>query len=163
MRLCTSAVIGMLVALCLPLSSQAAAPETTAAQAASTILAARGRPVVVVLFNSNCPITQAFMMEFNKFVSEQLSGKARMIAFAIDKKKKSVDRFLTEYRLVFDVTWIQPWEKGELTKAMEGTGVRIGSTFGTPLVAVLDAKGKSLGQWERMTQSELAGIRDALK
>jgi thiol-disulfide isomerase/thioredoxin len=163
MRFYASAAIGMLLLLCLPVSSQAAAPEATAAQAAATILSAQGRPVVVVFMSSGCPRCQAFMPVFNKFATEQLGRKARVLVFAIDHTKEALDKYLAENRLSFDVTWIQPWERGELTKAMEPTGVRIGSSFGLPLLAVLDAKGKSLGQWEGMSRSQLANISDALK
>ena len=163
MRFCAWASVMLTLTLAAATTLHAASSEVTAEQAAARIIAARGTAVVVVLFASDCPRSQAFLPAFSELVRRGVPGRAKVLVFATDDEKEPLERYLSANRFAVSPVWIKPWSAGALSAAMTPASVRIGATFDLPLVAVLDANGHSVAQWGGMSADDVSRIARALE
>ena len=132
-------------------------------EAAQRVGARQGRPTVVLLYSTNCPLSQAMFPEFVKLASQQRSRGVDFIVFSTDEADDfgKVPGFLTQHGAPFAPVVIKPWAPGELTRAFAPLGIRVGSTWTRPLVALRDREGRTVGQLEG--QTDLSPLRAALQ
>ncbi|HEY2856361.1 MAG TPA: hypothetical protein VGJ18_26200 [Gemmatimonadaceae bacterium] len=118
-----------------------------AEQAAIRIGATRGKPSVVLLYGTECPITQSMFGDFVALAKRH--PEVDFIAFATDEDLAGeVPGFLRQHGASFTPTYIREWQPGELTRAFAPLGIRIGRDWTRPLIAVRDADGRVVVQGE---------------
>ncbi len=69
-----------------------------------------------------------------------------VLAFSTDDQESPWRKYLDSRSLPFEKVRILPWRPGHLDAAFQPTGIHIGKTFGTPLIAVVDKDGRVIGQ-----------------
>ena len=96
---------------------------------------------VVLLYAAYCPSSRKLFPEFINMAAEYQERGVSILAFSSDNSLRQLGRYLNDFALPFDTVRIEPWDPGELGAAMRPTGIEIGATWGTPLVAVIDRNG----------------------
>lgn len=117
-------------------------------EAAARIRRDTGRVRVVLLYAATCPASRRMFPEFVRFADRSRRQNVSILAFSTDDSPAILQAYLGGQALPFARVHIRPWRRGELDAAMRPLGIDIGTSFGTPLIAVLDRKGKVVGQWE---------------
>ena len=72
-----------------------------------------------------------------------------VLAFSVDEPwfaPPMLPDFLRDQQAPFPAIHLYPWLDGQFTHVMEPLGIRIGSTWRTPLVALVDRDGRLLAQ-----------------
>ena len=122
---------------------------------AATMIRSR-RPALVIFFSTGCSRSREVFPSFVR-LADSLGGRYEVLAFATDADGALVDDFLSGNRAGFSAQLLEPWERGELSRAMGGVGLRIGKVWMKPLIAVVGADGRVLGQWEGLTDAGPVG------
>ena len=141
------------------LAAVAAAPGAAGAQgvlvasvsaqdAARLIQGDRGKVRLVLIYRADCPDSRKMFPEFLSLAERSRRQNVSVLAFSTDPTPGITARYLAGARLPFRAVQIRPWRSGEFDAAMRPTGIDIGETFGTPLIAVIDRNGRVVGQWE---------------
>jgi TLP18.3/Psb32/MOLO-1 phosphatase superfamily protein len=121
-------------------SPDALPEQLTVVEAASHIAhSATNTPQMVVLYNSRARSSRG---EFPALVSlakacRQAGGT--VLAFSVDNHPQSIrdlPDLINQHQAPFTAVRLYGWRPGQLTKAMAPLGIRIGSTWAIPLVAV---------------------------
>lgn len=122
----------------------------TVEQAAARIAATRGRPSIVLLYGTRCALSEAVFPEVVALTRRH--PDVTILAFATDEElADEVEPFLTRHAANFAAVYIRDWPAGALTKAMEPLGIRIGTTWTRPLIAVRNGEGRVVAQAEGVT------------
>ncbi len=151
----------MVLAFGLRLEALAASFSTTTVDKIPAILSAkRGHSTVAMLFSSRCPLSKNLWPRFLELANQSKDNTVSFVAFSTDKIQSDATAFVSGHKLSFDWYWIQPWAPGALSASMEPTGIEIGSTFLLPLVAVIDSRGKVVGQWQGL--QDISVVTDSL-
>jgi thiol-disulfide isomerase/thioredoxin len=132
--------------------------ERTPATAAALVTAARGTPVMVILYASTCSRSRAAFPKILE-LAKRRAGKGAVLAFAVDQNPEPLRQFLLGRALPFPPVWIKPWQKGELVKAFKPLGVNVAGVLEMPLVAVIKKDGTFVQQWSPaldLTEAEAA-------
>lgn len=127
-------------------------------EAASRIQASR--PSVVVLFSPGCPLSRAAFPELVTLARAH-AGRAEVLAFSTDAEWADVEHFLYANQAPFRAELLQEWQPGELSAAMGSVGIDVGAQWTKPLIAVVGADGKIVGQWQGIT--DLRPVEEALQ
>jgi hypothetical protein len=134
--------------LAFPAAAETQRAQTiTADQAAARILEEKDKVRVVFIYRSTCP---ACVMMFDDFVAwiTPYKDKVAVLAFSTDVTAADLDNYLGDREMPFERLQIEPWEPGGMDAAMKPAGIEIGQSFGTPLLAVINAENKIVGQYE---------------
>jgi thiol-disulfide isomerase/thioredoxin len=131
-------------------------------QAARRISGRQGRPTVVLLYSTTCPLSRRMFPEFVAIANQYRARGIDFLVFSTDEEENfaKVPVFLTERKAPFAPIAIKPWEAGDLIRAMAPLGIEVGSTWVRPLVAVRDSSGRVVRKTEAMV--ELGGLRKTL-
>lgn len=131
----------------------------TVDQAAARIASSSGRPSVVILYGTGCPLSIRMFPDFVAMMRRHPG--VEVIAFATDEESADdVPGFLQSNGAPFPPSYIRNWPPGELTRAMAPFGIQVGTPWTRPLVAVRDANGRVIAQGQGVTN--IAAIEQAL-
>lgn len=129
-------------------------PETIG-QGALTVQQAAYRvnqsgPALVIIFSTDCPLSQTAFPKFSR-IADSLAPGVEVLAFSTDSDQGIIDSFVARSGASFGVERLAPWRPGEMGSAMGSVGIRVGSTWVKPLMAVIGRDGRVLGQWQGLT------------
>ncbi len=131
----------------------------TVQQAAARIASTAGRPSIVLLYGTQCPLTRRMFSDFVALARRH--PEVDVLAFATDEDlAEEVPAFLQSHGASFPPVYLRQWQPGALTQAMASLGIDAGATWVRPLVAVRDASGRVIGQAQGVT--DLAGVEQTL-
>ncbi len=134
----------VLVAGCSKKAERLEIVSITVEQAAAEIDAIDGKKIVFV-FSSGCSRSRSAFPELLQERPELQKDHA-VLFYSIDKSEPRLRTFLEGQRASFKVNRIKPWPSGQFADAFNPIGIRIGDSFGLPLVAYLDDEGTTIGQ-----------------
>lgn len=123
----------------------------TVAEAAQRIAAARGRPAVVLFYKWGNARTRERFPAILALLRRCRQRGASVLAFSVDEQwyaPPKLPAFLRAQGAPFPAIHLYRWLEGRFSGAMEPLGFDIGTTWGTPLVALLDRDGQVLAQEE---------------
>jgi hypothetical protein len=121
----------------------------TVTEAAQRIAAAHGRPAVVLFYQWGNKRTRERFAEVVAVVRRCQQRGAVVLAFSVDEPwfaPPELPDFLREQQAPFPAIHLYPWLEGQFILAMEPLGLRIGTTWRTPLIALMDSDGRVLAQ-----------------
>jgi len=124
----------------------ASVTSMTVDEAADRIVNERGRVTIVLLWKSTCPNSRQMLPEFERLAERYAGRGVSILAFSTDHNPDDLQGYLDANRSRLLGPHIKRWSPGELSAAMVRAQIEIGSTFGLPLIAVLDRNGRRLGQ-----------------
>lgn len=110
----------------------------------------RRQTTVLVLYSTTCPACRKMLSDFVGLVeaTEKSRGKVKFLALSTDSEARVLEHFFSEYRLPFDLWWVRPWKRGELTREMHSTGAKeFPDQFGIPYFVVYDRRGRVVKEW----------------
>ena len=125
--------------------------QLTVTEAAQRISGVRGRPAVVVLYQTWDNVSEELFPAIVQLARRCEAAGGAVLAFSIDgnwNAVKELPGFLRQHDAPFAPVHLYQWPKGMLTRTMAPLGIRIGVSWSTPLVAVLDRNGTVLSQAE---------------
>jgi hypothetical protein len=123
----------------------------TVAEAAQRIAAVRGRPAVVLFYMWGNKRTRERFPAIVDLLNRCRERGAVVLAFSVDEQwyaPPMLPDFLRDQRAPFPAIHLYPWLSGRFSGTLEPLGFRIGTTWKTPLVALLDRSGWVLAQDE---------------
>jgi hypothetical protein len=126
----------------------------TVRTAAERIRAARGRPVVVLLYGIWNRQTQRQLPEIVRVARVCRERGIDFLAFHTDHPPQAVEALpgtLRKYGATFPPVQLYRWRSGMLDAIMDELGIRVGMSWQRPLVAVLDGDGGVVWQAQGMT------------
>ena len=131
-------------------------------QTARRIAGQRGRPSVVLLYATNCPLSRQMFPQFVAIANRYRARGVDFLVFSTDDEEQfgRVPAFLSERNAPFPAVAIKPWAPGTLDRAMKPLGIEIGEVYVRPLIAVRDGNGKVIVQGQGVT--DLAPLQAAL-
>jgi hypothetical protein len=131
-------------------------------QAARRISSRVGRPTVVLLYSTTCPLSRQMFPEFVAITNQYRARGIDFIVLSTDEEEQFADvaPFLSMHKLSMEPVAIKRWASGDLIRALAPLGIEIGSTYTRPLVAVRDASGRVVRKTEATT--DLSGLRRTL-
>ena len=158
--LCTS--LPGIVAMSLAGESAAGVDAVDVVDMARRISQRTGRPSVVLLYATTCPLSQQMFPEFVAVFKEYQRRGGDFLVFSTDKAENAywIPVFLSKHGANFAPVLVRPWAPGSLDRALSPLGIQVGSTWTRPLVAVRDRDGRVIGQSQGVT--DLSGVRAAL-
>jgi len=130
--------------------------NVTVGQAAEMIRAGQGNVRVVLLYGAFCPASREMFPDFVARAEVWRGRDVEVLAFSTDDQESSWRKYLDSRSLPFEKVRILPWRPGQLDAAFRPTGIHIGKTFGTPLIAVVDRDGRVIGQHSGVRGAEFA-------
>lgn len=121
-----------------------------------------GRPSVVMLYATNCPLSRQMFPDFVALAKDYQRRGIDFLVFSTDEANNAhrVPNFLSKHGASFAPVFVRPWASGSLARALSPLGIRVGSTWTMPLVAVLDRNNRVITQGQGVT--DLSGVRAAL-
>ena len=151
-----------IVAMSLAGESAAGVDAVDVADVARQIARRTGRPSVVLLYATTCPLTQRMFPEFVSLAKEYQRRGVNFLVFSTDEAENAywVPVFLSKHGASFAPVLVRPWAPGSLDRALSPLGIRVGSTWTRPLVAVRDRDGRVITQGQGVT--DLRRVRAAL-
>ena len=131
-------------------------------QTARRIAGQRGRPSVVLLYATTCPLTRQMFPQFVAIANRYRARGVDFLVYSTDDEGQfgRVPAFLSERNAPFPAVAIKPWVPGSLDRAMKPLGIEIGEVYTRPLIAVRDSNGKVVVQGQGVT--DLAPLQSAL-
>jgi Zn-dependent protease with chaperone function len=130
-----------------PRAGQIAVEDISVDQAANRILAAAGRPRMVLLYDAYRDPRDQLVPLLQYGIAEENRGLV-VQAYAIDRDRADVQDFLLESGLGIPGVRLQEWPRGELIAAMVRVNIGISGYVATPTIAVLDTAGTLTAEWE---------------
>jgi uncharacterized protein len=127
----------------------------TAHEAAARIAAARGGPAVVLFYQWGNRKTREHFPQIVDLVRRCQTHSAQVLAFSVDEPfyaPSEIPGFLRDQHAPFPAIHIYPWLEGQFTEYMNPIGIRIGTSWGTPLMALIDKDGRVLAQAQSIAQ-----------
>jgi hypothetical protein len=129
----------------------------TVTEAAQRIAAARGRPAVVLFYQWGNKRTRERFADVVAVVRRCQERGAVVMAFSVDEPwfaPPELPDFLREQQAPFPAIHLYPWLEGQFMRAMAPLGLRIGTTWRTPLIALLDRTGRVLAHAQGIARQE---------
>lgn len=123
----------------------------TVFQASERIAAARGKPVVVLLYSTWSNNMTRLMPDLMDFLRRCQAAGIEVQAFSTDDNPQAMVRLsdlLLEHHAPFAPVLLHAWAPGELTQAMATHGIVVQSRFRPPIIALLGADGRLIAQDE---------------
>jgi len=121
----------------------------TVHEAAERIVAARGKLAVVLFYQWGNRNTREHFPQVVELVRRCQERGARVLAFSVDEPfyaPRGLPGFLREQQAPFPAIHIYPWLDGQFGEYVNPTGIHIGDSWGTPLIALIDKDGRVLAQ-----------------
>jgi hypothetical protein len=121
----------------------------TVSEASDRISALRGKPVVVLLYNNWSSKTRDVFPKLVEFLRQCRDSGAAVLGFATDDEWEGIiqlRRYLREQSAPFPPVALYQWRSGALSRAMGVHGIRIGSLWKAPLIAVIGRDGTAIAQ-----------------
>ncbi len=137
-----------------PRSSSSAGGSVTSLstlEAAALVGSQRGRPTVVILYGTGCPRSEAMFPGFAALAARHTPRNVAFLAFAVDRVAQDVPGFLARYNAPFAPAHIGRRAAGEMAGAMATIGMQLPDEWNMPHVAVIDASGQVVGEWDGTT------------
>jgi hypothetical protein len=140
----------------------------TVRTATERIRAARGRPVVVLLYGIWNKQTQGQLPEIVRVARACRDRGIDVLAFHTDHLPRAIEALpdtLRAYGAPFPTVQLYRWRSGMLDASMDELGIRVGLSWRPPLVAVLDREGtvvwqaQGVADWAAVEQTALAVAR----
>ncbi len=150
------AAFALFCTLCLPgpvLAQRPAVQLVDVYRMVGEIRAEEGHPVVVLLYGSECPLSKAMFPGFVRAAREYGPRGVKFLVFNTDGAQygEYAGEFLRRHQAGFANMVVRDWAPGELDRAMKPLGIRVGSTWTRPLLAVLDREGRVIHQSQGQT------------
>jgi hypothetical protein len=123
----------------------------TGAEAAAMVQRERGRATAVILYGTNCPRSQAMFPGLVALAARHAGRNPSFLAFATDRRAQDVPPFLAHFGAPFQPYYIKPRQAGEMGRDMATIGLHLPSPWNLPHIAVLDANGQVVGEWDGAT------------
>jgi hypothetical protein len=121
-------------------------------EAAALVGSRRGQPAVVILYGTGCPRSEAMFPGFTALAARHAPRNVAFLAFAVDRVAEDVPGFLARYNAPFEPIYVKPRAAaGEMAGAMATIGMQLPEPFNMPHVAVIDASGQVVGEWDGTT------------
>ncbi len=130
-------------------------------EAAALVGSQRGRPTVVILYGTGCPRSQVMFPGFAALADRHAARDVSFLAFASDRVAEDVPGFLAQYGASFAPAHIKRRGQGQMAAAMATIGLQLPAPWNLPHVAVIDASGQVVGEWDAAT--DLRAIDAALR
>jgi hypothetical protein len=121
----------------------------TVSEASDRIRAQRGKPAVLLLYKNWDSETDDVFPKLVEFLRQCQDSGAAVLGFATDNEWEGIiqlRRHLREQNAPFPPVALYQWRSGELSRAMGVHGIRIGSYWRSPLIAVIGRDGKAVAQ-----------------
>ncbi len=118
---------------------------------AAAIAGRQGRPTVLILYGTGCPRSHAMFPGFAALAERHASRNVAFLAFATDRVAQDVPGFLSRYHAPFEPVHVQRWAPGQMAVAMATIGLQLPTPWNLPHVAVIDASGRIVGEWDGAT------------
>lgn len=119
----------------------------TTEQMAGKIMSDWGKVRVVFIYRATCPACHIMFDEYLEWITPY-QDEISVLAFSTDRTAEELDRYLGDREMPFERLQVEPWQPGDFDRALKPTGIDIGKTFGTPLLAVIDSNNRLVGQYE---------------
>jgi hypothetical protein len=126
----------------------------TVREAAERIRAGRGRPAVVLLYGTWNDQTQGHLPEIVRTARACRDRGIAFLAFHTDHLPRAMDTLpllLRQHDAPFPAVQLYRWRSGMLDGSMAPLGIRVGTSWQPPLVAVLDGQGAVVWQSQGVT------------
>lgn len=123
--------------------------RVTVHEAATRIVAARGKPALILFYQWGNKNTRERFPQIVDLVRRCQQHGARVLAFSVDEPwyaPPGLPGFLREQQAPFPAIHIYPWLDGQFAEYLNPTGIHIGDTWGTPLIALIARDGRVLAQ-----------------
>ena len=121
-------------------------------EAAALVGSQRGRPTVVILYGTGCPRSPRDVSGFAALAERHAARDVSFLAFASDRVAEDVPGFLAQYGgAPFAPAHIKRWGPGQMAAAMATIGLQLPQPWNMPHVAVIDASGQVVGEWDAAT------------
>lgn len=154
----------LLFAACVSFDACADALQViTVSQAAQRVRELEGnKPVVMVLYSTRCPISRRLMPKLGPLAAEAGARGISWQVYSTDDPRDfgDVQAFLEKNGAPFAPVAIEPWEAGDLIRAMAPLGIKIGATWTRPLVAVRNSAGRTVAKDEAV--DDIAWLRRSI-
>jgi hypothetical protein len=121
----------------------------TVSDASDRISALRGKPVVVLFYKNWDSETHEVFPKLVEFLRQCQDSGAAVLGFATDDEWEGIiqlRRSLREQGAPFPPVALYQWRSGALSRAMGEHGIRIGSLWRSPLIAVIGRDGTAIAQ-----------------
>jgi len=109
-----------------------------------------GQILLVKIFSSGCPHCRNVFPKIIKIAEKNPSLK--VLALSIDRNDKKLSKFLSKHSSPFTIKKISRTPNDNFSRLISKTGIKIGKSFGVPLMAVFDKKGKYYGQTSSLSK-----------
>jgi hypothetical protein len=131
----------------------------TVRQTAERIQSVRGRPAVVLLYGTWNERTRGHLPEIARTARACRDAGIAFLAFHTDHLHHAVEELpglLQQHDAPFPAVQLYRWRSGLLDGTMGPLGIRVGTSWRPPLVAVLDAQGAVV--WQSQGVSDWAAV-----
>jgi uncharacterized protein len=145
-------------------SASVAIEQLTVRQVADRIRQARGRPGLVLLYNSRNPDTRAQFGDLVGVAKKSRSHGVEVLAFHVPENTATVAGlrdFLAGHDAPFPPILIFGWRPGLLSATMGELGIEVGQRWANPLVAVVDRSGRVA--WQAQGVADWSGVLAAVE
>lgn len=103
---------------------------------------------LVLIYSTTCRPSHEMFPEVVRLSERYGPLGVRFLAFSIDPVPDDIDGYLASVGYPFERLHIQPWQPGELIAALAPSGIDVRRKVATPHIAVIDANGQVIGQWQ---------------
>jgi hypothetical protein len=145
-------------------SKPGAIEQLTVFEVADRIRKIRGRPGLVLLYNTRNPDARAQFADIVRVAEECRSRGIEVLAFHVPEDSSTVaglDGFLARHAAPFPPLLIYGWRPGLLDATMAGLGIQIGQRWANPLVALLDQSGQVV--WQAQGVTDWSAVQAAIE
>ena len=133
-------------------------------EVADRIRAHRGRPTLVILYGTWSEVERTWLPKLAALADSSEAAGVEVLAFSTDQVEQALLDLpgLLRDSKAFPAVHVYQWWPGVLDSTMATLGIRIGTTWAPPVVALLDGNGKVLIQSQDQIPSASIMLR-ALK
>lgn len=117
--------------------------QITVDQLSPRLQAAPGTPELIVFYSTADPRTRAVFTSLSDLARRYKARGVSLKAYSVDLPQdvSEIPDFLKDHEAPFDPVYLKPWPKGRLIAALGPAGIRIGSSWMIPLIAVRSRTG----------------------
>jgi len=149
-RVAPAGVACVLAALLLAGRNALTGPEVvtvTGEEAARLVRQEAGRMRLVLLYRTTSPESRRLLPGFIELAERAGGEGVAVLALALDRSPGSVGVYMAPLRLPFELVHVRAGEVEELAAALRATGIELSGRAGVPLTALIDGRGRLVGQW----------------
>jgi hypothetical protein len=120
--------------------------SSLAAADVGTLIRSQPGARVVLIYSTSCRPSHEMFPEVVRLAERYSPLGVTFLAFSVDEDPAGIEEYLGSVGYVFGRYHIQPGQSGELTAALESSGIDVRNGVFTPHIAVIDAYGQLVGQ-----------------